>query len=85
VWLKALDHLPKKHKALSSNPSAKNIYIYKIIQLADELNSFRKKKIQMFNILSYKGNANQNIIEIHSHHSHKDYHQENKQQMLAWI
>jgi hypothetical protein len=37
----------------------------------------------MFNILSHKGNAKQNYIEILSHPSQKGCHQENKQQMLA--
>jgi hypothetical protein len=34
----------------------------------------------MFSILGYQGNANQTYIEIPSHSSQKDYHQENKQQ-----
>jgi hypothetical protein len=37
----------------------------------------------MFNILIHKANANQNSIEIPSHPSQHEYHQENKQQMLA--
>jgi hypothetical protein len=37
----------------------------------------------MFNILSHKGNANQNDTEIPSHPSQNGCHQESKQQMLA--
>jgi hypothetical protein len=37
----------------------------------------------MPNVLSYKGNANQNKTESPSHASQNGYHQENKQQMLA--
>jgi hypothetical protein len=33
----------------------------------------------MFNILSHKGNASQNNIEIPSHPSQNGYHQESKQ------
>jgi hypothetical protein len=40
----------------------------------------------MVNILGHKGNTNQNCIEILSHSSHNDHHQDNKQQqMLARI
>jgi hypothetical protein len=39
----------------------------------------------MFNILSYKGNANQSIIEILSHHSQNGHHQEHKQEGLHRI
>jgi hypothetical protein len=37
----------------------------------------------MFNVLSNKGNASQNEIEISSHPSQNGSHQENKQQMLV--
>jgi hypothetical protein len=37
----------------------------------------------MSDILSHKGNANQNITEIPSHPSQNGSHQKNKQQMLA--
>jgi hypothetical protein len=37
----------------------------------------------MFNLLSYKGNTNQNYTKIPYHFSQNGYHQENKQQMLA--
>jgi hypothetical protein len=53
---------------------------------AHELNSFQKqykwlnKHEEMFNILSYKGNANQNYSESPSHPSQNGHHQENKQQ-----
>jgi hypothetical protein len=36
----------------------------------------------MFNILTHKRNANQNITEIPSHHIQSSYHQENKQQQM---
>jgi hypothetical protein len=36
----------------------------------------------MFNILTHKGNANQNYTEIHSHPSQIGNHQENKQQQM---
>jgi hypothetical protein len=36
----------------------------------------------MFNILSYRGKANQNYIEIPSHPNQNGYHQENKQQQM---
>jgi hypothetical protein len=34
----------------------------------------------MFNFLSHKENANQNITEVPSHSNQNSYHQENKQQ-----
>jgi hypothetical protein len=37
----------------------------------------------MFNVLSYKGNANQKNIEISPHSSQNGYHQKHKQKMLA--
>jgi hypothetical protein len=37
---------------------------------------------EIFNILSHKGNANQNDTEIPSHTSQNGYHQENKQQQM---
>jgi dTDP-4-dehydrorhamnose 3,5-epimerase-like enzyme len=40
---------------------------------------------EILNIISHKGNANQNCIEISSTPSQKGYHQENKQQMLVRI
>jgi hypothetical protein len=36
----------------------------------------------MFNILTHKGNANQNDIEIPSHPSQNGYQQENEQQQM---
>jgi hypothetical protein len=36
--------------------------------------------MKMFNILTHKGNANQNNIEIPSHPCQNGYHEENKQQ-----
>jgi hypothetical protein len=37
---------------------------------------------EMFNILNYKRNANQNDTEIPSQPSQNGYHQENKQQQM---
>jgi hypothetical protein len=37
----------------------------------------------MLNIPGYKGNANQNDIEISPYSSQNGYHHEDKQQMLA--
>jgi hypothetical protein len=37
---------------------------------------------EMFNVLSHKGNANQNYAEIPSHPSQNGNHQGTKQQML---
>jgi hypothetical protein len=72
-------------------PNAKRIS-NPINKWANELNREFLKGVQMankhikkmFNVLSDKGNANQNITEILSHSSQKlGYHQENKQQMVA--
>jgi hypothetical protein len=46
------------------------------------------KSIKILNILSHKGNANQNCIEILSHSSQNGYHQRNKQQQMLvklWV
>jgi hypothetical protein len=38
----------------------------------------------MLNILTHKGNVNQNDIKIPSHPNQNDNHQENKQQSGCW-
>jgi hypothetical protein len=40
---------------------------------------------EMFDIPGHQGNENQNYIEISSHHSQDDCHQEFKQQILTRI
>jgi hypothetical protein len=49
----------------------------------EEIQMLRDMYEEILNIIRYKRNANQNIIEVPSHPSQHGYHQENKQQMLV--